>query len=208
MTIIIIIIAIFAVGVIINNLPTKTNIIPIDEEETRERRRKLAEKFQKEAAEEEKKEIQKYGCTCTKSIMWWFDLKIYLIRIYEASQKILIKDDEYNFSDIIDVSFIDKVQNIGTIITTTTNNKNMAGRAIAGGLVAGGLGAAIGAVTARQESYSKNTNYDVHDYVILINTKILSKPLIELRIGNNIDQVNEIMATLNAVIAYNQSTNN
>mgnify|MGYP007012483844 CR=1 FL=1 len=174
---------------------------------TKERRRKLAEKFQKEAEEKEKiekelekKEIEKYG-SCTKSIKWWFDARTYLIRVYEETKIIRIKDEDYKFSDIIGVDYMDKVQKSGTM-TTTTNGKSLAGRALVGGLVAGGLGAAVGAVTAKQQtSYIDN---DVHDYVILINTKILSKPLIELRIANNISQVNEIIATLNAVIANNQ----
>ena len=176
-------------------------------EETKERRRLLAEKFQKEAEEKEniqkeleKKEIEKYGI-CTKSIKWWFDARTYLIRVYEETKIIRIKDEDYKFSDIIGVDYMDKVQKSGTM-TTTTNGKSLAGRALVGGLVAGGLGAAVGAVTAKQQtSYIDN---DVHDYVILINTKILSKPLIELRIANNISQVNEIIATLNAVIANNQ----
>ena len=176
-------------------------------EETKERRRLLAEKFQKEAEEKEniqkeleKKEIEKYGI-CTKSIKWCFDARTYLIRVYEETKIIRIKDEDYKFSDIIGVDYMDKVQKSGTM-TTTTNGKSLAGRALVGGLVAGGLGAAVGAVTAKQQtSYIDN---DVHDYVILINTKILSKPLIELRIANNISQVNEIIATLNAVIANNQ----
>lgn len=176
-------------------------------EETKERRRLLAEKFQKEAEEkeriqkeEEKKEIEKYG-VCTKSIKWWFDASTYLIRIYEATKTIRIKEDDYKFSDILGVDYIDKAQKSGTM-TTTTNGKSLAGRALVGGLVAGGLGAAVGAVTAKQQTvYSDN---DVHDYVVLINTKILSNPLIELRIANNISQVNEVIATVNAVIAYDK----
>ena len=44
----------------------------------------------------------------------------------------------------------------------------------------------------------------VLDYIVLINTKSLSNPLIELKISNNIAQVNEVIATLNAVIANNE----
>ena len=58
-----------------------------------ERRKKLAEKLQKEAEEKEKiqkelekKEIEKYG-NCTKSIKWWFDSRTYLIRVYEEFKK-------------------------------------------------------------------------------------------------------------------------
>lgn len=209
-TIVVIIIVVVILGVIAFNIIkvkayTQSSII---DEETKERRRKLAEKFQKEAEEkekiqkeEEKKEIAKYGCTCTKSIKWWFDASTYLIRVYEESKKILIMDEEYSFSDIIGVDYMDKVHQIRTA-TTTTNNANMVGRAVVGGLVGGGLGAAVGAVTAKQQTSYDNS--EVHDYVVLINTKILSKPLIELRIANNLPQVNEVVATLNAVIANNK----
>lgn len=207
----IIIIVVIIIGVIISNIvkgaANMNNTSAIDEE-TKERRRLLTEKFQREAEEKEKiqkeaeeKEIQKYG-VCTKSIKWWFDSKTYLLRVYEESKTLFIMDEEYRFSDIIGVDYIDKIHNVGTIATTTINNKNMAGRALVGGLLAGGLGAAVGAVTAQQQtSYS---NSEVHDYIVLINTKILSKPLIEVRIANNIVQVNEVIATLKAVIANNQ----
>lgn len=142
----------------------------------------------------------KYG-TCTKSIKWWFDDSTNLIRLYEDSKTIVIKGEVYSFSDIIGVDYVDK-PHAGTAATTNTDNMNMVGRAIVGGLVAGGLGAVVGAATAKQHT-TYNTN-EAHDYVILINTKNLSKPLIELRISNNISQVNEVMATLNALIAYNQ----
>lgn len=165
--------------------------------------REYFEKCKREKIENEKKAAAldtEYGI-CTKSIKWWFDESTTLIRLYEKSKTIVIMDEAYSFSDIIGVDYIDKIPHGGTVATTKTDNVNMAGRAIVGGLVAGGLGAAVGAATAKQQT-TYNTN-DAHDYVILINTKILSKPLIELRISNNISQVNEVMATLNAVIAYN-----
>jgi len=144
----------------------------------------------------------KYG-TCTKSIKWWFDESTNLIRVYEDSKIVVIKEDAYSFDDIIGVDYMDKLQNVRTSATIRTDNSSMIGRAAVGGLVAGGLGAAVGAATAKQ-----HTSYDnpgVHDYVVLINTKKLSNPLIELKISNNISQVNEIIATINAVMAYNSS---
>lgn len=206
MTIVIIIIIVVVVGgVIISNISLNTTI-HVDEE-TKERRRLLAEKFQREAEKKEKiqreveeKEIQEYG-NCTNSIKWWFDSKTFLIRVFEESKTIFIKKEKFSFSDIIGVNFVDNANNAKTM-STTTDNKNMFGRAVVGGLLAGGLGAVVGAATAKQRtSCDKN---EVHDYFVLINTKILSKPLIVLRIGNNISQVNEIIAILNAVIANNK----
>jgi len=202
--VLILIIVVIAVIVLI----TKSNSA-INEEETRERRRLLAERFQKEAEERESKEKQskleeeaKYG-KCTKTIKWWANSNVVLLRIFEETQTIFIKDKEYKFDDIIGVSYVDEVNNVGKVATTQIDNRNMAGRAIVGGLIAGGLGAAVGAVTAKQQtSYCDDGR--PHCYVILINTKNLSDPLVKLKISNNLMQVNEVMATLNAVIAYNQ----
>lgn len=204
MTIVIIIILIVAVIIIASHIKPS----PIDEE-TKERRRKIAERFQKESEERELKAKQlelemssKYG-PCTKSIKWWFDNETDIIRIYEETRTIFLMGEEYKFDDILGVDYIDKVSHSVTTATTKTDSKNLASRALVGGLIAGGLGAAVGAVTAKQQTVYNNNN-EAHDYCILVNTKNLSKPLVELRIANNISQVNEIIATLNAVIAYNR----
>jgi len=210
MTIVILIIIVVVIigAVVVSNANSATKEEETKEEETKERRRLLAERFQKEAEVRESKEKQlmleeeaKYG-KCTKVIKWWFDNKTVLIRVFEDSRTIFIKDKEYKFNDLIGVSYVDEISNVVRVATTHTDTKNMAGRAIVGGLIAGGLGAAVGAVTAKQQtSYSNDTP---HDYVIIINTKDLSNPLVKLKISNNLMQVNEVMATINAVIAYNQ----
>ena len=167
-----------------------------NEEYSDECRRKEKEELRKASAFDEK-----YG-TCTKSIKWWFDESTNLIRVYGDSKIIVIKDDAMSFSDIIGVDYIDKAQDAVRFSTTKTDNGSMVGRAIVGGIVAGGLGAAVGAATANEQTiYNENIG---HEYVVLINTKNLSKPLIELRISNNISQVNEVVATINAVISQNK----
>lgn len=173
-------------------------------EEVKRANKAYFEKCKREENENRKKASAldaKYG-SCTKAIKWWFDNSTNLIRVYEESKIVVIKDDEYNFSDIIGVDYYDKIQNAGTMYTTRTDNANMVGRAVVGGLVGGGLGAAVGAATAKQQTILNDNG--VHDYVVLINTKSLSNPLVELKISNNIAQVNEVIAALNAVIAYNQ----
>lgn len=61
------------------------------------------------------------------------------IRVFESKKKIFILGVFYNFSDIISCSFIDNSSTYkGKIVATIhTDNANMIGRAIAGGVVAG-----------------------------------------------------------------------
>ena len=87
-----------------------------------------------------------------------------------------------------------------------TDNGNMLGRAVVGGLIAGGAGAIIGGSTADKNTTSisvieQENDVTWHDYTVWITVKDLAKPMIQIRIGKNATLMNEIVALVNAIIA-------
>ena len=80
------------------------------------------------------------------------NLKLVLVK--ESTSQILLNDNLYNFDDIIDFSLLDKQTVIqhhsGSTAETNTSTGSMIGRAVVGGVLTGGVGAAIGAATAKK----------------------------------------------------------
>lgn len=133
------------------------------------------------------------------------------IRAYEAKRKVTIMDKTYSFSDILQCQFSDNpvvVKGRTTITssgTTKTDNGNMFGRAVVGGLVAGSAGAVIGGTTAQKNTTTTSVvdqGRDVtkHDYTVWISVKSIANPMIQIHIGKDGTKVNEIVALMNAII--------
>lgn len=135
-----------------------------------------------------------------------FDKHIF---VFEKSQVVIIKSNEYKFSDILSCSLVDDVTN-ETITTTTGKSKtatgSMLGRAVVGGVLTGGLGAVAGAATAKrnitEDASSKTTT--VHDYFIYINTNNFQEPVISLHIGNDSGRAQRIIGVMNVIMAKNK----
>ena len=135
------------------------------------------------------------------------------IRVYSDKRKVNILGKDYDFSSILschctDDSHVVKGQ---TTITTTgtskTDNGNMLGRAVVGGLVAGGAGAIIGGSTAKQNTTSTsvvNQGKDItrHNYTVWISVKDIVNPMIQIPIGKDEAKANEIVALMTAIISF------
>ena len=115
-----------------------------------------------------------------------------------------------HFNELISCEYVDnsivETKQTGTAITkTSTNTGSMLGRAVVGGMLAGGAGTIIGGVTAKQTGETKIETNSVsitkHDYTILINTKNVRNPLVKIPCGDRQQVVHDIIATLNAAIA-------
>ena len=130
------------------------------------------------------------------------------VMVKESTSQILLNGRVYKFDDIIDFSVTDNqsvVQYHSKSTTTTkTNTGSMLGRAVVGGILTGGVGAVVGAATAKKTSETPpSTSQTVthHDYVINVNINSLSHPVETLRIsGYSETAFNKIIGLLKVVV--------
>lgn len=118
----------------------------------------------------------------------WIENDIY---VYESSEKIFIKGEEYSFEDILSVSLMDEE-------SFTTKSKNTISRGLVGGAIAGPAGAVIGGTTGRKET---ETN---HNYKVCITVRNLQNPTIILEFHNNIRLAQKILGLINNIIYINK----
>lgn len=133
------------------------------------------------------------------------------INVFEAKRKIYILGKFYDFSDIISCSYTDNSTTFKgkTVATTHADNVSMAGRAIAGGVVAGTVGAVIGGATGkRQTEYIQENDTVYHHYTIVINIDSISDPVIRIDTGGNTNLRDEILGLFNVIISRNRNSQN
>ena len=201
----IIILIIVAIAMIATNIPIKPK--PIDEE-TKERRRKLAEKFQKEAEEKETKENHlmaelesKYG-KCQKVIRFYskFNEKYSPIRCF--TNFIMLQDKVYSFNDILGCELRDDTHTVtaGGVMKGESNTLNTVGRAVVGSAIAGSTGAILGGMSSsRKYSVSPSVSTTVHDYTLYINVNDLANPVVRYNLGDSYNLAMEIVGIIKIV---------
>lgn len=132
------------------------------------------------------------------------------VMLFEPSQIIRIKAQEYKFSDILGFSLVDDATS-ETITTSTgtakTSTGSILGRAVVGGVLTGGLGAVAGAATAKKNISDNATSQTTttHMYTLYINVNSLHEPTIALEIGNNASKAQKLAGAINVIIERNKS---
>lgn len=184
-----------------------------DEERDRIRRRNREQWREKQEAE--------YNTQRTKLIDWLgecvldidlgdyeeYDINTHVM-LFESSQIIRIKAQEYKFSDILGYSLVDDATS-ETITTSTGTAKNstgsMLGRAVVGGVLTGGLGAVAGAATAKKNISDNATSQTttMHNYTLYINVNSLQEPTISLNLGNDVSIAQKLAGAVNVIIERN-----
>lgn len=130
------------------------------------------------------------------------------VMLFESSQIIRIKTQEYKFSDILGYSLIDDATS-ETITTSTgtakTSTGSMLGRAVVGGVLTGGLGAVAGAATAKKNISDNATSQTttMHNYTLYINVNSLQEPTISLNLGNDVSIAQKLAGAVNVIIERN-----
>lgn len=78
------------------------------------------------------------------------------VLLKEESSQIILNEHLYTFKDILDFTVSDNQTVIhrggDSTATTTTSTGSMLGRAVVGGVLTGGIGALVGAATARKDT--------------------------------------------------------
>ena len=115
-----------------------------------------------------------------------------------------------SFCSILGCTFSDNPQvkkgEVKYSSTTKTNNANMIGRAVVGGVLAGGAGAVIGGTTAAKDTVTVATHANdtvIHDYTVVINVNSFSNPVVRIPLGKDGAKVNEIVGLMNVIINAN-----
>lgn len=130
------------------------------------------------------------------------------------SKEVMCYDEKtIKFKELISCTYIDN----STVKTTSRGNSSiqmstdtgsLLGRSLVGGLIGGEAGAIIGGATASQSGTATTTSTSYsetkHDYTVIVNTKNIKEPLLQIPCGQNEQAVHEIVATLNAAIAGNK----
>lgn len=131
------------------------------------------------------------------------------VMLFEASQIIRIKAQEYKFSDILGYSLVDDATS-ETITTSTgtakTSTGSMLGRAVVGGVLTGGLGAVAGAATAKKNISDNATSQTttMHNYTLYINVNSLQEPTLPLNLGNDVSIAQKLAGAVNVIIERNK----
>ncbi|MBQ8649769.1 MAG: hypothetical protein IJ483_00825, partial [Flavobacteriales bacterium] len=90
---------------------------------------------------------------------------------------------------------------------TNTSSGSLLGRSAAGAVLAGGVGAVIGASSASKNTTTIGAQKDdtiIHNYSLSINVKSLESPLIRINLGNLTQKAEEV----NAILAYIMASKN
>lgn len=128
---------------------------------------------------------------------------------FEKSSVAVIDGNPIDFKNILAYTLAD---NQHTIITTkgsadtTTSMGSMAGRALVGGALLGGVGALAGATTSKRDTEINTTtsHTTTHDYVIYLNIDDMANPQRILKFGQDAESANKAASVFNIIINKNK----
>ncbi|MFD2524157.1 hypothetical protein [Emticicia soli] len=110
--------------------------------------------------------------------------KPFAILADETNKKFAFVDESHNYSilNFSEIKSVDIKNNMIDITKSETSKQNSLGRAVVGGAIAGGTGAVVGALTAKEITNSQ-TESKYSNSTITIITKDLDKPILRYQFG-------------------------
>lgn len=176
-------------------------------------RKRAEEKRTKEEAKEQKYQLM-IQTLPDADIIVEYDYDKYVM-LKEGNSQIMLNDHLYSFSDILDYSVSDNQavmqRSSGGTATTKTSTGSMLGRAVVGGVLTGGVGAAVGAATARKETeISQGNTYSTtkHSYAINVTINSLTSPIETLAFHNDEEATNKVVSILTVILHRNEQNKN
>ena len=187
-------------------------------EESHARRRK-----EEQEREEEIWNFKNANGDCDRLIIH----KNFRLELYNKSQKVIFNGVLYSFGDILscDIEKRGKIETASVIVghrdevtttyTTKTSGKSAVGRAIAGGVVAGPVGAIIGGVTAKRTTTAENhvttkpvmgtKQYKTTTYRLLIRTT--KSKFAQIFVTDQKSEADEVKEVFDSIIQINTESN-
>ncbi|MCD8211264.1 MAG: hypothetical protein LUC37_06975 [Prevotella sp.] len=184
------------------NLSTKEDKLK-EEEELKileEKRAKAKAKYESDLADME----AQYGMIANKISVVENSLENSIL-VFHDIKKVWLCGNMYPYSNILSCTFSDNKRTIKgeTELKTKTSTGSMLGRAVVGGVLTGGIGAAVGAATAGKKTVASNKEDTViHDYTVIVNTNNISNPVIRIACGEDEVLTNNIVGLINAIISH------
>ena len=137
-----------------------------------------------------------------------FDEKMESLKNQYGDITIYIKLSNGDFKKILAYTLADNQQSIYTTTGTTnteTSTGSMAGRALVGGVLLGGAGAMVGAVTANKDTKINTTTSQTttHDYIIYLSIDDMINPQRILKFGTDAESANKAAGVFNIIINRN-----
>ena len=175
-----------------------------EKEKERQKKREAALKAKSEEYEIQKQSFLTENGVPDKSIIIKENEIDSEIHVYESKKTVFIMGKPYGFNDIMSCTISDNPKTIKGKISAVTksDNGNVIGRSIVGGVVGGSAGAVIGGATAKKNTeYIQEDDKVVHDYTVIINMNSISNPIIRINTGEDGRLTNEIVGLLNVIIS-------
>lgn len=159
--------------------------------------------------------VEKYG-ECSFYTMLRFrrdDINSYLY-VFEKAKCVVLFGEHIPFKKILGFNLIDDDQEVQTntsfVGTSTTKTSNMAGRALAGGVLFGVAGAIAGAATAEREtSFAPTERQSIketrHKYRLYVNLDDFTEPLREIKLGEDPEYAYKVTNVFNIIVQRNQA---
>lgn len=178
------------------------------EQEKIERQKNRTEKKKQQYELEKNEIITKYGQPDKVISLMQYDVK-YEIMTFAKINRLWLLGEDIPFKDVLSCTYNDdysiKKGNIEYQSKSKTNNGSMIGRAVIGGILAGGTGAIIGGTTAGKNTQTVATTLGndtiIHNYTVIININSLSNPIIRIPLRQNERMLNEIVGLMNVIIS-------
>ena len=147
------------------------------------------------------------------------DIKNHIL-VFEKCSSIFLQGEIIPFNKIIgfvlhdDPEIIQTSEAISYTSITKTSTGNMIGRALVGGALLGGVGAVIGASTAKKETSinpstddSTTTTITNHNFICYLNINDIVNPVREIYLGNNLRIAQVTKNLFNTILERNKSVN-
>lgn len=137
------------------------------------------------------------------------------IRAYSASRSVVILGRRYAFEDILGCSVSDDYSvrkgaaSIDLSGETEAEAGSVVGRAVAGGLIAGPVGAVVGGATASTATGLSGTakfgdDTILHDYTVRVTVRDIARPSVGIHVGPDAAKASEIASLFEVIIDGNR----
>ena len=157
-------------------------------------------KKEKEQRELEKISVleRKYGAITKKIDNSEYD-NIYA---FEECAIVVIGDESYRFSDILSCHLDNNKVILEQASVTKTSSGSMIGRAIVGGVLTGGVGAVVGAATAKKTTLQNSPTFR-NNFTVVLTTDSIKSPLKRIIFGDAEHQAREAYSLFCVIVEHN-----
>lgn len=132
--------------------------------------------------------------------------------VFKERKILVLQNEPISFDEILGFELKDNQSTITKTSSpkyiTSTCTGSMVGRAIVGGILSGGVGAVLGAATAKKTTevveVGKSKTITRHNYRILLTIDDISNPVRIIEFGNYEDIAEKVANVLNVILQRNQ----